>query len=97
MLKLATRKVDIARRVIRQANPQTRVKVIAANVLEPEAAAALLASSAASTDFTRYDSQSRAVSFSTPRVDPACTECGCGKSGRLGHGASGPELPVFAS
>ncbi|WP_245002793.1 HesA/MoeB/ThiF family protein [Rhizobium ruizarguesonis] len=215
VLTFASRKVDIAWRVIRQANKATRVKIVAANVLAPEAAAALLScdyiflaademrarllvnaivhqylipgvqigskvsvadngdvtdvfsvvrplrpgmnclwcnqlinpgkladeakndgerkrqryvddkdvaapsvitlnavgaahacndflfyamgmSGAASTDFARYDSRSRAVMFSTPRTDPDCTECGSRKGSRLGHGQSGPDLPVFA-
>lgn len=215
-LKLATRKVDIARRVIRQANPAARVKVIGRNALDPEAAAALLEcdyiflaademrarllvnaivhqylipgvqigskvsvgengdladvfsvvrplrpgmnclwcnqlinpgklaveaktqgerrrqryvddddvaapsvitlngvgaahacndflffmmgmSGSASPDFARYDSRSRSLSFSSPRVDADCPECGCGRGSRLGHGQSGPDLPVFSS
>ena len=40
-LRFASRKVDIARRIIRQANPAARVRLIDRNVLEPKAAAAL--------------------------------------------------------
>lgn len=215
-LRLATRKVDIAKRVIRQANPAARIQIIDRNVLDPEAARALLdcdyiflaademrarllinaivhqylipsvqigskvsvgkggelidvfsvvrplrpglnclwcnqlinagkladeakthgerkrqryvddeevtapsvitlngigaahacndfltfmtgLSEGASTDFARYDSRTRASSFSTPRADANCTECGCGSDGRLGHGITGPDLPVFTS
>jgi molybdopterin/thiamine biosynthesis adenylyltransferase len=41
-LTYASRKVDIARRVIREANPLARVDVIARNILDPAAAAAVL-------------------------------------------------------
>ncbi|WP_457663216.1 ThiF family adenylyltransferase [Sinorhizobium medicae] len=51
--------------------------------------------SGGSTDYARYDSRSRSLTFSTPRADADCPECGCG--GRLGHGITGPDLPVFSS
>ncbi|TAN15149.1 MAG: ThiF family adenylyltransferase, partial [Rhizobiaceae bacterium] len=41
-LRFATRKVDIARRVIRQANPAARIQTIDRNVLDPASASALL-------------------------------------------------------
>lgn len=47
-------------------------------------------------DFAKYEARSRAVSFSTPRVDLNCTECGSSTGARLGHGRTGPELPVFS-
>lgn len=216
VMRFAARKVDIARRVIRQANPSARVDVIDKNVLDPQAAAALLecdyiflaademrarllinaivhqylipgvqigskvsvagngdltdvfsvvrpmrpglnclwcnqlinpgkladeakthgerqgqryvddaevvapsvitlnavgaahacndflffmtgVSNGASLDYAKYEARSRAVSFSTPRVDLNCTECGSGTGARLGHGRTGPELPVFST
>lgn len=48
-------------------------------------------------DFAQYDSRSRSMSFSTPRCDPDCPECGNGVDGRLGHGGNGRGLPVFAA
>lgn len=52
---------------------------------------------AVSLDYARYDSRARAMSFATPRADADCPECGSAAGARLGHGETGPELPVFSS
>jgi hypothetical protein len=49
-----------------------------------------------SLDFARYNSRARNMSLSAPRTDPDCPECGCSPGGRLGHGGTGPDLPLFA-
>ncbi|WP_439544008.1 ThiF family adenylyltransferase [Hyphomicrobium sp.] len=49
-----------------------------------------------SLDFARYDSRARLMSLSSPRADPDCPECGCAQNARLGHGSTGPDLPLFA-
>ncbi len=54
-------------------------------------------SGGASLDFAKYEARSRALSFSTPRADLNCTECGSSTGSRLGHGRTGPELPIFST
>lgn len=49
-----------------------------------------------SLDYARYDGRTRTMSLSTPRTDMDCSECGCAPGARLGHGETGPDLPVFA-
>lgn len=49
-----------------------------------------------SLDYARYDSSVRAMSLSAPRVDANCRECSSATGARLGHGDTGPDLPVFA-
>lgn len=55
-----------------------------------------LAHSGLSLDYARYDSRARAMSLSAPRTDADCPECGSAAGARLGHGETGPDLPVFA-
>lgn len=49
-----------------------------------------------SLDYARYDSRARTMSLSTPRTDADCPECSSTAGARLGHGETGPDLPVFA-
>jgi molybdopterin/thiamine biosynthesis adenylyltransferase len=49
-----------------------------------------------SLDFARYDSRIRAMSLSKPRADADCSECSSAVGARLGHGETGPDLPIFA-
>jgi hypothetical protein len=54
-----------------------------------------LGNSGLSLDFARYDSRARNMSLSAPRTDPDCSECGSAAGARLGHGSTGPDLPLF--
>lgn len=55
-----------------------------------------LAAENASMAFAQYDSRTRQLVLSTPRCNPNCMECSSSAEGRLGHGDSGRDLPVFS-
>lgn len=55
-----------------------------------------LTSDETSLAFAQYDSRTRHTVLTTSRCDPNCMECSSSGDGRLGHGDSGRELPVFS-